>query len=143
MKFGTYSQINNYMMIYDNPRSRSFIDICPRFNIFKLLSLRIIRQFEAKFHMKPPWDIEMKMCSTILDHMTKPWLPGPYIVSLSKRSFFGTKWPMILKFGVQQLVLKNYQKFSNDDTGLTLTMFMTRSNLFPNSHQNQSQNCYW
>ena len=24
---GTYSQINEYMMIYDNPRSRSFIDL--------------------------------------------------------------------------------------------------------------------
>ena len=30
VKVGTYIQINEYMMIYDNPRSRSFIDHCPR-----------------------------------------------------------------------------------------------------------------
>ena len=29
-KFETYSQINEYMTIYDNPRSRSFIHVCPR-----------------------------------------------------------------------------------------------------------------
>ena len=27
MKVGTYSQINEYMMIYDNPRSRAFTDL--------------------------------------------------------------------------------------------------------------------
>ena len=39
VKVGAYSQINEYMVNYDNPRSRSFIDLCPRslrFNIFKL-----------------------------------------------------------------------------------------------------------
>ena len=30
VKCGTYSQINEYMTIYDNPRSRSFTDLCPR-----------------------------------------------------------------------------------------------------------------
>ena len=40
---GTYSQINEYMIIYDNPRSRSFTDLCPRslrFNIFKFPFLK-------------------------------------------------------------------------------------------------------
>ena len=43
VKVGTYSQINEYMTIYDNPRSRSLIDICLkslRFNIFRLLFLK-------------------------------------------------------------------------------------------------------
>ena len=41
MKVGTYSQINDYMTIYDNPRSRSFTDLCPRsfgFNTSKFFS---------------------------------------------------------------------------------------------------------
>ena len=62
-------------MIYDNPRSRSFTDICPRslrFNILKLLFLKKkTRLFEAKFHMEPPWDIGMKIYSIIPGHMTK------------------------------------------------------------------------
>ena len=40
---------------------------------------------------------------------------------------------MILKLGVQHQVLKYFQIYSNDDTGLTLTIFMTWSNLFPNT----------
>ena len=43
VKVGTYSQINEYMMIYDNPVSVSLIDLCPgslRFNIVKFLFLK-------------------------------------------------------------------------------------------------------
>ena len=50
--------------------------------------------------------------------------------NLSKISFFGTKKPMTLKLGLQHRVLKYYQICSNDDTGLTLPIFMTWSNLF-------------
>ena len=48
------------MTIYDNPRPRSFIDLCPRllgFNTFKLLFLKNTRLYEAKFHREPPWDV--------------------------------------------------------------------------------------
>ena len=38
---------------------------------------------------------------------------------------------MTLKLGIQHRVLKYYQIPSNDDTGLTLTYFMARSNLVP------------
>ena len=43
VKVGTYSHINEYMKIFDYPRSRLFIALCPRshiFNIFKLLFFR-------------------------------------------------------------------------------------------------------
>ena len=40
---------------------------------------------------------------------------------------------MTLKLGIQHLVLKHYQICSNDDTGLTMTIFMTWSNLFCNA----------
>ena len=40
---------------------------------------------------------------------------------------------MALKVCMQHQVLKYYQVFSNDDAGLTLTYFTTRSNLVPNA----------
>ena len=60
-------------MIYDNPRSRSSIYLCPmslRFNILKLFP-KSTRPFEAKFYMEPPWDVGMKICSTVPGHMIK------------------------------------------------------------------------
>ena len=38
-----------------------------------------------------------------------------------------------MKLGVQHWVLEYYQFFSNDDPGLTLTIFMAGSDLFPNA----------
>ena len=38
---------------------------------------------------------------------------------------------MTLKLSMQHWVLKYYQVCSNDDSGLTLTYFMARSNLVP------------
>ena len=59
------------------------------------------------------------------------WLLGSYMVNVwKKKSFFVTKKPMILKLGIQLRVLKYYQISSNEDTGLTLPIFMTWSNLF-------------
>ena len=43
IKVGRYSQLNEYMILYEYQRSRSFTDLGPRslrFNIFKLLFLR-------------------------------------------------------------------------------------------------------
>ena len=62
------------MTIYDNPRSRSFIDLCPwslSVNILKFFSSKDAKLFEAKFHMEPPWDVGMKICSNVAGHMTK------------------------------------------------------------------------
>ena len=63
LEVSTYCQINVNITIYDNPRSRSFIDLCPtslRFNIFKLFFLKTHQAIEAKFHMKPPWNVGNK-----------------------------------------------------------------------------------
>ena len=43
IKVGRFSQLNEYMNLYEYQRSWSFIDLCPRsfrFNIFKRLLLR-------------------------------------------------------------------------------------------------------
>ena len=43
-----------------------------RFNICKLIfSLETAKTIEAKFHMEPPWDSGMKVCSNGLGRMTK------------------------------------------------------------------------
>ena len=72
----------------------------------------------------------MKICSTVPGHMAKMASRLIYGKRMEKKSFFGTKKPMILKLGMQLRVLKYYQISSNEDTGLTLPIFMTWSNLF-------------
>ena len=63
------------MAIYDNPRSRSFIDLCPWSKIQHFQTSfpkKNSRPFEAKFHMEPPLDVGTKICSIVLGHMTRP-----------------------------------------------------------------------
>ena len=64
------------------------------------------------------------------DVLGSPPGTGPYMV---KKIFFGTKRPMTLKICTQHRDFKYYQIYSNDGTGLTLSIFMIWSNLFPNS----------
>ena len=77
------------------------------------------------------WD---KICSNVLGHMTKMASRPIYGKHLQKSPFFGTKRPITLKLGIQHRILRYYQMCSNDDTGLTLTIFMTWSNLLPNAY---------
>ena len=51
----------------------------------------------------------------------------------SKISFFGTKRPMTLEVGKHHRILKYYQICFNDDTRLTLTIFITWPKVFPNT----------
>ena len=71
----------------------------------------------------------MKICSNVPGHIAKMASRLIYGKTLEKY-FFGTKKPIILKLGIQLRVLKYYQISSNEDTGLTLPIFMTWSNLF-------------
>ena len=124
------------MKLYEYQRSRPFIDLYPRslrFNILKLLFLKNTGSVEAKFRIEPPWDIGIKICSNVPGHMAKMASRPIYGKNLKKKSFFGTKKPMILKLGIQLRVLKYYQISSNEDTGLTLPIFKTWSNLFRNA----------
>ena len=62
--------------------------------------------FEAKFHMEPPWDGRMKVCSNSPHHMNKMAAMPIY----GKIFFSRTKRPMTLKLGMQHLVLE-YSQF--------------------------------
>ena len=69
----------------------------------------------------------MKICSNVPSHMTM----SIYGEKLKKSSSLEVKRPVTLKLGIQHRVV--LPMFSYDDPGLTLTIFMTGSNLFPNA----------
>ena len=125
---------------------------------FANISSETTRPIEAKFHMEPPWDGGTKVCSNGggtkvcsngggtkvcsngggtkvcsngPGHMTKIVAMPIYGKNLKKIFFFGTKRPMTLKLGRQHRVVEYYQVCSNDDPGLTMTYFTTRSSLVP------------
>ena len=81
------------------------------------------------------WDGGMKVCSKGPGHMTKMATMPIYGKNCKKSSpepnLLRNQRPMTLKLGMQHRVLKYYQVCSNDDTRLTLTYFMVRSNLVP------------
>ena len=86
---------------------------------------------ETKFHMEPPWDVGMKTCSNVPGHMTKMASRPICGKNLKKKkNSFGTKRLITLKLGIRHQVLKYYQIYTRDDTELTLTIFMTWSDLF-------------
>ena len=73
VKVGRCSLLNEYMNLYEYQRSRSFIDHHPkslRFTFSNFFSLETSRPIEAKFHVEPPWDRGMKVCSNGVCHMT-------------------------------------------------------------------------
>ena len=51
--------------------SLTFVQGHSDLNFQTSFSKKNIRLFEAKFHMKPRWDVGMKMCSNDPGHMTK------------------------------------------------------------------------
>ena len=58
---------------YEYQRSRSYIDIGPsslRFTFSNFFSLETAWPIEAKFHVEPPWDGGMKVCSNGPGHIT-------------------------------------------------------------------------
>ena len=123
------------MAIYDNLRSRSFTDLCARslrFNIFKLIFLkRTLGRMKQNFIWslyQGCWDENLFKYYGSHDqdgfqvHIKKLFLQNQASDDLET-------WYT----AVQHQVLKYYQICSNDDTVLTLAIFMTRSKLFPNA----------
>ena len=61
------------MNLYEYQRSRSFIDLGSRslrLTFSNFFSLETAGPIEAKFHVEPPWDGRMKVCSNGSGHMT-------------------------------------------------------------------------
>ena len=81
---------------------------------------------KAKFHMEPPWVGGTTVCSGHLCHMTKMAATPIHSKNPSKIFFYG---PISTKLGMHDPGLLPIIVCSNDDTGVTLTYFMARSNL--------------
>ena len=88
------------------------------------------RPIEAKFQMEPPWDVgneNLFKCSRSHDHAHIN-----YGEKLQK--YFSSEqrgrwlWNLVYSIGYSRT-----NNISYDDLGLTLTTFMTGSNLFPNA----------
>ena len=75
--------------------------------------------------MEPPWEERKKVYINGPGHMTKMAATPIY----GKNIFFKTYSPMFMKLGMKHYVLRLYTVYKNDDPGLTLTHFMTMSNL--------------
>ena len=122
--FRAYSQRNEYMMIYGNQRSRSFIKLCPihsdltfsNFFSSKKKKKKKTRPFEC-------WDENVFKCSGLHDQNgTHSHIMVKTLKKKQKTPLFGTKRLITLKHGIHHCVLKYNQICSNDDTGMTLTM---------------------
>ena len=103
------------MNLYEYQRSRSFIDLHPRslrFTFSNFFSLETSRPIEAKFHVVPPLDREMKVYSNGLCHMTNMAAMSIYGKNMKKIFFSGTKRPMILKVCMQHRVLEYFKVLS-------------------------------
>ena len=74
IKVGRYSQLNEYMNLYEYQRSRSFTDLGPNhsdsifLNFFSPITTWPIK---AKFYVESPWHEGTKVCSNCLGHITK------------------------------------------------------------------------
>ena len=78
--------------------------------------------------MEPPWEVGKKVYINGTGHMTKMAAMLIY-GKLSKIFSYRTKSHMIMKFCMEQYVLKLYKIYINNDRGLTLTHFKTMSKL--------------
>ena len=135
IKVGRWSQLNEYVKLYEYQRSTTYIDFGLRHSylIFSNFFYSITsRPIKAKFHVALPWNGRMEV-SSMVQVTWRGWPLYLYMVKPLKIFFPGTKRLMNLKLGMQHLVLKSYQLCPNDDPGLTMTNFMTGTNLFPNA----------
>ena len=66
-------------------------------------SLETVRPIGAKFHVEPPWDGGMKVCSNGPGQFPR-WPPCPYIVKTLNKSFSVEpkgRWPWKLVCGIR------------------------------------------
>ena len=84
---------------------------------------------KAKFYVEPPWVGRAIFCSLHLGHMTKMATTPINGKHPSKIFFSRTGRPIFTKLGMWHQGLQPIIVYSNDDPGVTLTYFTTRSNL--------------
>ena len=83
--------------------------------------------------MKTPYDRLAKIYTNCTGHMTKMATMPIYGKNPLNIFFSRTKRPMALGLGMYHLGCGPYQICTNDESRLTLTYIMARSNLIPNA----------
>ena len=122
-------------MLYDNPRSRSFFDLCPRSlrYISNFFSSKTTSPFEAKFHMELQWDVGMKICSNVPGHMTK-MASSPIYGKTLQKSLCSKPRDWLPWNLVYSIAYTSTTKFVQMMTlGWPWPFLMTWPNLFPNA----------
>ena len=90
VKVGTYNQINEYMTIYDNPRSWSFIDLCPRSLRFSIFRFPFLKKSLACLKPNFIWSLSGMLGWKFVQLFRVTWLrwfPAPYMVKTFKNLF--------------------------------------------------------
>ena len=95
----------------------------------KILFSETAGPIKAKFYVEPPWEGGTIFCSWHLGHMTKMGATPICGKNPSKIFFARTGVPIFKKVGMSHRGLQPIRVCSNDDPGVTLTYFTTRSNL--------------
>ena len=83
--------------------------------------------------MKTPYDRLAKIYTNCTGHITKMATTPIYGKTSLNIFFSGTKRPMALGLGMLHKTCGPYQICTNDESRLTLTYFMARSNWIPNA----------
>ena len=98
-----------------------------------IVSSETTRPFELIFHMKTPYDRLAKIYTNCTGHMIKMATtfiygkkPFNYLLHLNQKANGLETWYVALGCGPCQIC-------TNDESRLTLTFFMARSNLIPNA----------
>ena len=99
IKFGIYSNLNEYMEIYMYKRSRSFFDLCSRSHRFHL--------FQTAFALKP-----LDRLTRGKSHFFLP-LPNPFVIGSSSITIFkhgssDTAGPVKVKFSCRSWGLSGH-----------------------------------
>ena len=86
---------------------------------------------EIKFHITTPYDRLARIDTNCYGHMTKM-----ATMPIHGKNYLNILWnqrPLALGLGMQHCECGPYQVCTNDESRLTLTYFMARSNLIPNA----------
>ena len=83
--------------------------------------------------MATSYDWLAKFYTNCYGHMTKMATTPIYGKNLLNIFFSGTKRPLVLGLGMKHWGCRPYQVYTNDESRLTLTYLMAKSNLLPNA----------
>ena len=94
----------------------------------KVAHIGATRPIELKFNLKTPYDWLAKTYTNLYGHMTNMATTPIYGKNSLNLFFSGTKRPLALGLVMKHSGCGPYQVCTNDESRLTLTYFMARSN---------------